>query len=151
MPTTTRFPLVTGLENDTEFATGAKVLCTSAGVEVDVPPPPPPPPYFESVETTTSVGIVGVTLIEGLPPLPFADITTSSGQVGDTPVNDDAPSRMAVVEPLMVTDIVLEPVVVATRYQTSLSIAFVRVLVAFVNAPPFHVADAIEPVPVAVC
>ncbi len=89
-------------------------------------------------------------LSDGFPPLPFADFTTSSGQVGETPVYDDAARRIAVVEPVTVTDMVFAPVVVATRYQTSVSIAFVWVLVAFVNAPPLQLADVIEPVPVAV-
>jgi hypothetical protein len=48
---------------------------------------------------------------------------------------------------LIVTDIVLAPVEDATRYQTSASMLFLRVLVALVNAAPFHDADAIEPIP----
>jgi hypothetical protein len=51
----------------------------------------------------------------------------------------------------MVTDIVFAPLEVATKYQISVSTLLLRVLVAFVNAPPFHEADPIEPVPATFC
>ena len=121
-------------------------LCTRAGVDVDVPPPELPP-LFESVATTTSVLIVGVMLTDGLPPEPLLDFARSNGHDGDTPVNEVAPNRSVVVVPFTNTDIVFAPVVVATKYQTSVSMLLVRVLVAFVNAAPFHDAELIEPAP----
>src|SRR5262249_438470 len=75
----------------------------------------------------------------------------SSGEVWSTPVNEAAPSLMASVLPVTVTDIVFAPVVVATRYQISESMPTDRVLVAFVNAPPFHEAEVIVPLPPTSC
>jgi hypothetical protein len=93
------------------------------------------------------VFVDGVMLTDGFPPFPLLDFTKSNGAVRETPLNDDAPSRSTVVVPATVTDIVFAPVVVATKYQISVSILLVRVLVAFVNAPPFHEAEVIDPVP----
>jgi hypothetical protein len=58
---------------------------------------------------------------------------------------------MASVLPLIVTEIVLLPVVEATKYQISVSMPTVRVLAALVNTAPFQDAEPMVPLPATSC
>lgn len=104
-----------------------------------------------SESTKTSLLNFGVTLTDGVVENPFDDLTVSYGIDAETSENDAVPSLMASVLPLIVTEIVLLPVVDAARYQISVSLAVVRVLVAFVNAAPFHETEPMVPLPPTSC
>jgi len=95
-----------------------------------------------------SAEAVAVVMLElGLPVVPPLEDTASRTEEVETPENEAAPSLMALVAPVTVTARVADPVLVGERYQSSADLVPVRVLVAFVKAAPFQVADEIDPVP----
>ena len=100
-----------------------------------------------SVVTTTAFCVCTVTLALGLPEVPPETATASRGALGETPVKEEAANLIASVLPVMVTDIVFEPVVVAMRYHSSVALVPVRVVLARVKEPPFHEARVMAPVP----
>jgi hypothetical protein len=92
-----------------------------------------------------------VTLIVGFPVVPVAVEVASTVVVVLMPVNDAAASFMASVAPVTVTDMVLAPVVVGTKYQSSVAMPPLLALPSFVNEPPFHLADVMVPEPPTSC
>ena len=70
-----------------------------------------------SESTKTSPLNFGVTPTDGVVEKPFADLTVSNGVDVETPENEAVPSLIASVLQLIVIEIVLLPVVEATRYQ----------------------------------
>jgi hypothetical protein len=89
--------------------------------------------------------------MDGFPVKPMAVFTASSGDDVEIPLTDAAPSLMASVLPLTVTESVFDPVVDAIKYHTSAVMPVVRVVVALVKAAPFHDAEPILPAPAMSC
>src|SRR5262245_21715639 len=87
----------------------------------------------------------------GLPDDPLAVVDASNGEVELTFVNDAAPSLIASVAPVTVTERVFDPVVVAVKYHVSQAIPVLRLVAALVSVPPLNVAEVIEPVPATSC
>lgn len=97
--------------------------------------------------TIRSFAVPVVKLTDGFPLDPFAELTASRGEAWITPEYEEAIKVMSSVAPVTVTDIVYEPVVEGTRYQSSDDFVPVLVELALVNDCPFQVAEVIDPVP----